>query len=308
MARIGEKGGYRRCGATGPASVAGTFTGTSGGAGALMILLDENISEDQCKLLRNWRIRFRQIGWDQEVTKEKVSSEKEKATTEDSVTLSSLQRERDELSRRLNDALVRLAGHNLAEGAGAYSHASPDSGPQHDQLLLSFRQLKLQDFQALSFGLYSIWQKRPGNDATKPAYALALCREKLSREVLLEGSKLLTIRRSVNPDHDLDDIRQTIYDAIRTRFKMKNAPPAVLEDKMKETIARSLDLLRAMALARPAGCLLVAPHKTPFQAEVHEPVVGCPDQPTARVQLTVFPGYLVTSSNRVLEKALVYTE
>jgi len=29
-----------------------------------MILLDENIPEDQCKLLRKWRIRFRQIGQD----------------------------------------------------------------------------------------------------------------------------------------------------------------------------------------------------------------------------------------------------
>lgn len=27
-----------------------------------MIVLDENITEDQCQLLRSWRIRFRQIG------------------------------------------------------------------------------------------------------------------------------------------------------------------------------------------------------------------------------------------------------
>jgi hypothetical protein len=29
-----------------------------------MILLDENVAEDQCQLLRKWRIRFRQIGQD----------------------------------------------------------------------------------------------------------------------------------------------------------------------------------------------------------------------------------------------------
>lgn len=29
-----------------------------------MIILDENIIEDQCQLLRSWRIRFRQIGQD----------------------------------------------------------------------------------------------------------------------------------------------------------------------------------------------------------------------------------------------------
>jgi hypothetical protein len=29
-----------------------------------MILLDENVPEDQCQLLRKWRIRFRQIGDD----------------------------------------------------------------------------------------------------------------------------------------------------------------------------------------------------------------------------------------------------
>jgi hypothetical protein len=29
-----------------------------------MILADENIPEDQCQLLRSWRIRIRQIGQD----------------------------------------------------------------------------------------------------------------------------------------------------------------------------------------------------------------------------------------------------
>ena len=226
------------------------------------------------------------------------------ATLSTSPNLASLQQERDELSRRLNDALARLAGND----AGAYSHTSPDSGPQHDQMLASFRQLKLQDFQALSFSLYSIWQKTHGSAATKPAYALALCREKLAHEVLIEGSKLLTIRRSVNADEDVEAVRRAVYESIRTRFKMRNTPPPELENKMRETIVRSIDLLRAMTMARPAGCLLMAGPKTLYQAELHEPVVGCPDLPTAQVQLTVFPGYLVTSSNRVLERALVYTE
>jgi len=29
-----------------------------------MIVLDENVAEDQCRLLRKWRLRFRQIGQD----------------------------------------------------------------------------------------------------------------------------------------------------------------------------------------------------------------------------------------------------
>src|ERR1700734_2930566 len=92
--------------------------------------------------------------------------------------LASLRQERDELSRRLNDALSRLAGSD----AGAFSLASPDGAPQHDQNMLTFRKLKLQEFQGLSLALYSIWQKKPGAETVKPALALALCREKLSKE------------------------------------------------------------------------------------------------------------------------------
>jgi len=175
------------------------------------------------------------------VTKDKVNSKRDQATAEPPATLSSLQRERDDLSRRLNDALARLAGSD----AGTFSVAGPDSGPQHDQLLLSFRQLKLQDFQALSFSLYSIWQKRPGND-TRPAYALALCREKLAREVLLEGCKLLAVRRSTDAEGDLEAVRRSIYESIRSRFKMRNTPPAELEIFR----GRAFSLLSIAGLAR----------------------------------------------------------
>ena len=225
-------------------------------------------------------------------------------TTAKDSTLSTLQQERDELSRRLNDALARLA----SSDAGTFSMASPDSGPQHDQNVLAFRRLKLQDFQALSLAVYSIWQKKSGSDAVKPGHALALCREKLSHEVLVEGSKLLAIRRSASADADLQEVSRAIYESIRTRFKMRNQPPAELGEKIKTTITRSLELLRAMSLARPAAFLLVPAHRTPFTPELHEAVVGCPERAPAAVQFTVFPGYLVASSNRVLEKALVYSE
>ena len=150
--------------------------------------------------------------------------------------------------------------------------------------------------------------KKPGNAAAKPALALSLCREKLAQEVLIEGSKLLSIRRTANAESDLDEVRSIIYDAIRARFKMKNTPPADLDAKLQATIARSLELLIAMGTARPASCLLVPAQRTAFTPDLHEAIVGCPDQAGASVQLTVFPGYLVTGSNRVLEKALVYTE
>ena len=51
------------------------------------------------------------------------------------------------------------------------------------------------------------------------------------------------------------------------------------------------------------------PHRdSVFSPELHEAMIGCPEEGMVHVKLTVFPGYLVSSSNRVLEKALVYTE
>jgi hypothetical protein len=195
--------------------------------------------------------------------------------------------ERDELSRRLNDALGRLA----ASDAGAYSLASPGSGPQHDQLVQAFRQLKQQDFQSLSFSLYSIWQSKPGSAGTRATDALARCRQMLAEEVLVEGSKLLAVRRSTNADVDL-----------------RNTPPPELAEQLQCTIAKSVEVLRAMMTARPAACIFVPATNGAFNAEAHEALLGCPEQADAMVRLTIFPGYLVTASNRVLEKALVATE
>jgi hypothetical protein len=212
--------------------------------------------------------------------------------------------ERDELSRRLNDALGRLA----ASDAGAYSLASPGSGPQHDQLVQAFRQLKQQDFQSLSFSLYSIWQSKPGSAGTRATDALARCRQMLAEEVLVEGSKLLAVRRSTNADVDLRDVQETIIQSIRTRFRMRNTPPPELAEQLQCTIAKSVEVLRAMMTARPAACIFVPATNGAFNAEAHEALLGCPEQADAMVRLTIFPGYLVTASNRVLEKALVATE
>lgn len=215
-----------------------------------------------------------------------------------------LLRERDDLSRRLNDALGRLA----ASDAGAFSLASPGDKPQHDQLAQRFRHLKLQDFQALSFSLYSIWQKKPGSSATRATAALAYCRQLLAEELLVEGSKRLAIRQTGDLDADLHEITQAIFQSIRARLKMRNNPPAELADRLQETIVKSLSLLQAMAAIRPAACLLVPRDQTAFLPELHEPMIGSPGQGAITVRLTVFPGYLVTGSNRVLERALVQTE
>jgi hypothetical protein len=212
--------------------------------------------------------------------------------------------ERDELNRRLNEALGRLA----ALDAGAYSETSPGSGPQHDQMLQLFRQLKLQDFQALSFSLYSIWQKKPTSSGAEPTRALAFCRQLLAETILIEGSKLLCLRLSANAEADRAAVRAAIEQLVRTRFKMRNKPPEEVETKLQEAITKGLDLLAAMAVATPAASLLVPEPHTPFTPELHEVMPGCPDQGNIAVRLMVFPGYLVQRSNRVLEKALVYTE
>jgi hypothetical protein len=215
-----------------------------------------------------------------------------------------LLREREELSRRLNDALGRLAG----KDAGAWSLASPGGGPQHDQLVQVFRQLKLQDFQALSLSLYSVWQKKAAHSGTTPpTFALARFRQTLAEAILVEGSMLLSVRRSGSVEADMQEVSQAIHESIQTQLKMKNTPPPEVAGKLNETIARGIHLLREMAMATPPACLLVPHRETAFVPEQHEAMIGCPDQGTVRVKLTVFPGYLVTASNRVMEKALVYT-
>ncbi len=215
-----------------------------------------------------------------------------------------LLRKRDELSRRLNDALGRVAG----KDAGAWSLASPGSAPQHDQLVQVFRQLKLQDFQALSLSLYSLWQKKSANSSTTaPTFALARFRQTLAEAILVEGSMLLSVRRSGLVEADVQEVVRAIHESIQTQLKMRNKPPPEVAGKLNETIARGIHLLREMATATPPACLLVPHRETPFMPELHEAMIGCPDKGTVSVKLTVFPGYLVTGSNRVMEKALVYT-
>jgi hypothetical protein len=218
-----------------------------------------------------------------------------------------LLRERDELSRRLSEALGRLAGRD----AGAYSVAAPGSGPQHDQLVQVFRRLKTQDFRALSEDLYHLLQQKAHGHSSPPADARPQFRHLLSEKILVEGSKwlgvLTAVRRSASADVDADDLREKIYQSVRQELGKKE-PPVEVADRIRETITKGVSLLRAMRSATPSACLLVPHRGSPFVADEQEAVLGRPDQGTATVRFTVFPGYLVTGSNRVLEKALVYTE
>src|SRR5262249_50787857 len=120
-----------------------------------------------------------------------------------------LLKERDELNRRLNTALSNLASR---EG-GAYSTAG--AGQQHDQLVQTFRQLKTQHFQDLTQTLYD--HRRESARRRKHANrndAVANIRALLANEILLVGSRLLTVRRG-RPDEDLDSAAQEVLERLR---------------------------------------------------------------------------------------------
>ena len=218
-----------------------------------------------------------------------------------------LRRERDDLNRRLNDALGRLAG----KDAGAYSLASPGNSPQHDQLVQVFRQFKMQHFRALTESLYALWQKKAVSKETTPAYARAQFRHLLAEKILIEGNKWLSIRlamrRVANAEMDVADIPDKVQQGVLQELGKKEPPPEVLT-QLREMIAKGLHLLQAMRAGVPPACLLVPQRDSLFAPDQHEAVLGCPDKGTVSVCFTVFPGYVVTGSNRVMEKALVYTE
>src|SRR5262245_52926668 len=162
-----------------------------------------------------------------------------------------LLKERDELNRRLNAALSNLA---TREG-GTYSTAG--AGQQHDQLVQTFRQLKTQHFQELTQTLYD--HRRESARRTKIANRkddVANIRALLANEILLVGSRLLTVRRG-RPDDDLDSAAQDVLERLRRCLEKDwycHLPGAVLRE-LEETVSKGLHLIRSLAAATPPATL-----------------------------------------------------
>lgn len=219
-----------------------------------------------------------------------------------------LEHERDELNRRLSEALARLA---VAE-AGAYSQGGA-GGARHDQLAQELRTLKLQDFQGVCVRLYDFWKQ--GKNASerqqmRRALALTQFRKLLADQVLVQGIPLLLVRRNTDPAEDRlqagRDIQASLFKTMNIQPEKGHLPEGLLTD-LEAAITKGLDFIQAMALATPPGCLLVPSAGTAFNPAQHEAVAGCPTEGAVKIKLTVFPGYLPCFSQRALERALVYT-
>jgi hypothetical protein len=87
----------------------------------------------------------------------------------------------------------------------------------------------------------------------------------------------------------------------------KKGPPPELCAGLREVIGKAVRLMQDMRAATPPACMLVPARGSAFVPDQHEALAGCPEQGAVCVVRTVFPGYVVTGSNRVLEKALVCT-
>lgn len=224
-------------------------------------------------------------------------------------TLEALQRERDELSRRLSEALALVA----QAQTGAYSRGGMAEA-QHDHLAQELRDLKLQDFQGVCIRLYDFWKTNKRTEERQQvqrAYALVQFRNQLADQILVKGmARLLLAQESGDPKADREQVRRGIQDALLEKFRLnkhQDLLPEGLLDGLRAAIGKGLDFLRAMTMATPPGYLLVPPPGAPFNPDHHEAVVGCPTNSGVKVKLTAFPGYLPLFSSRVLERALVYT-
>ncbi|MCI0457671.1 MAG: hypothetical protein L0Z62_11935 [Gemmataceae bacterium] len=205
------------------------------------------------------------------------------------------------------DALGRLA----SQDAGAYALAAPGAPPQHDRLVLTLRQLKIQEFQGLSLTLYNRWKLAKQRKEMDRTFALAHFRYLMADRILVEGSRLLSVRQTASAEGDLARVReaiaQSIHDVLHLTPQKRASLPGQLFADLQDAIQKGTEFLRAMLTAAPPGCLLVPEEGAPFTPAEHELVPDSPGGEGGQVRLTVFPGYLVPSSDRVLEKALVYT-
>ena len=220
--------------------------------------------------------------------------------------LSQLEKENEELNHRLNEALKRLANRD-----GVHSLASPGEVPQHDHIVQTLRNLKFQDFQPLSLSAYECWKTIKDESSAPRTFVLSHFRSMLAEYILVQGGQHICLRRSPDSESDWadgqEDVLRSIFAKLKLSKKNLDPPRKRFYDNLRQTIDKGFRLLRDMQNAQPAGRLFHPKAKTPFNATQHEALPDFPAEEGDPIRLVVFPGYIVGTSDQVIEKALVYT-
>lgn len=209
----------------------------------------------------------------------------------------------------LRDRLVRVL-HELA--AGQVTLPRPPGRPEvpHEELLATFRQLKLHDVPEVARALKAAIGRKQA--ATYQRF--------LVQEVFVKGGCAMAehlLREGHKPfdaaaeQEFLGRLRHhvagQVVQGLARRAGYEAAPE--IARQLDAMIGRAVRFLGDVMMASPEGRLIIPADGAAFDPELHEAIAGRPSEGPLRVRTTLFPGYaLLGEPGWVVEKALVYTE
>jgi hypothetical protein len=216
-----------------------------------------------------------------------------------------VQKQCDDFRNRLVELL-----HDLSTGPVILPRTPGKPVVQHDQLLMTYRQLRNQDFLGLAQAIHAASGK-----GDVPAY-----QRYLVNEVLVNGSRILVeniVRHSGAGRNEADEeaflgrlrhhVAGNVCNGLARKAKYQVTPD--VGQHVERLLVSVLGFLTDLLTATPPGRLLLPRDGSAFDPERHEAIYGRPSTGELKVTATLFPGYVVLGNPvRVLEKAQVYTD
>lgn len=216
-----------------------------------------------------------------------------------------LQKQCEEYRGRLVELL-----HDLSTGPVVLPRTPGKPVVQHDQLLMTYRQLRSQEFLGLAQAIHAAAGK-----GDVPAYQRFLV-----QEVLVSGSRILVEnivrhagagRNQADEEAFLGRLRHhmagNVCQGLARKAKYQVTPD--VGQHIDRLLVSVLQFLTDLLTATPPGRLLLPRDGSVFDPERHEAISGRPSTGEVKVTATLFPGYVVLANPpRILEKAQVYTD
>ena len=187
-----------------------------------------------------------------------------------------------------------------------------DDRPQNHLLVHEFIQLKDQEFQYVSTLLLH-WLHELGavsrlEQNIDRKEEIARIKSILSQKILLERKREEQISDSDLFSMQIDRILRTVFNTIQPRVIQLNLDRDTMPENLYQSLASLLQkgdiLVDKILAADPPGYLWIEGKGTQFNANNHQPLLGC--RALGTISFTVYPGYRV--SDRIFEKACVFTE
>lgn len=154
-----------------------------------------------------------------------------------------LKNERDELVREKNKILGELAAHNRDKTTTYTTHISGDTKPQHHILYQEFKQLKSQEFNAVSDKIFHYLCEQNSDLKSNRKQEIARIKSVFSEKIIINGMKMFTGNSSFSPEileNALKVIRQSFYRALE--IEENSQIPETLSNKLENLIKQGLKL------------------------------------------------------------------